>query len=1821
MVLAIVSPVARAEVVSPYSFDFSGLDTSSHSFAPSGWGHIVESYDDYEYGNTDYVKYTQKATGGIDDSACLYCGSQNIGYDYVTVYDLLVTPKVSGNVSIWVKKEKTSGNIKFYTCSVSGSSFNRVAEYSVTLPTLSTSEWVEVTLPNVPEGTYLGIRGDYVYLDNFTAENAEIEAKRSLTLSSATAIESSAIANAEGNAFVSFNVSVVNSGEVTFNPGDEGYSLSLRNNSTSTDYAECPITVALAPGESTEMVVSAYVPVTQYVSQSFYIKENINGTTKFGAWIDLYPNTSNLSFAINDAATSLTPGDAIVFGTTKDTDIEKKIYIVNTTGGAPLTVNSVALPEGFAVSGIAIDATDAVATTTFPFEVGARKRAILTVKLDHTVVGNHSGDLTINVDGYDAAVFPVSGVVISESQFYETFESGAFPAGAMSEYEGMSTSWEVYDYNYADYALRNGRVDESKFIFPKMSFTEGDVFAFDAARRSSVSNLRVYYSADRNNWTMVKEITVDNEDDSCKFSDERYSTSSSYDTWKYKSFTANIPAGEWYVAFGAGYVWVDNVAGGTLLPLPENETVIYGVTIPEEATCNHSYEIAGQLFNLTAADFAEGEYVARFYIGEEMVGEKLISDVAKSGASRFSITVTPHKAGSFIAHLDIVKVADGTVINTLTGSQTVAEEVPVGEQQVGIATGTSYSVPITLNYKNSDNETVYLASDINLHAGTVINGFHYLGYRSADPIDKHITVYMQNTEDVAPDSANPTDVSTMTKVFDADVTFVKGGSKSDLINLLNADAMLNNFTYEGNNLRVVVVQRSSGYKLGNFESNNQNKNQSIHRYSDGDITTTSFAFCELPIIHLHVDKEASTLSGTVTDGTNPVEGAEVKIADGDVYYKGTTDAEGKYSFTVYQDKRNYSLTVKKSGYFDYSDEINLNGGALVKNIVLQDASGFKLLSATFPTNGEVNSAMTVTAQLLNGVEKREGSYSAALYVNDEIVASAPAYSMGENATVDFSFSYTPHVVGDVTAYVKFAIDDIVAQSEPATISIAEEKAVAEQQVGAHSTSSKNGPAYLFYKRSKTELIYPKSYINLPAGTAIQSIKFKGYVSSAKSAIFTYNAWMGNVAEGTALQGETTEGMTQIMTNREETYNEVKGSNSEFVDILTIDLPEGFVYDGGDLRFFFTCEGTEYTGGVFFDVTSITGQAKQGYNDNSTLENISLSNSIPLPVLYLGMDPKKTVSGVVTDAATSEPIEGATVTLMSDNIRYSGTTDASGAYSIDVIKHSLDYSVLVKAPGYSKGSLISLSFATGDQTDVNFALNKVYTVKGNVVDLDGYPVEEMNTSLKHGDNVIAFVITDENGAYQFDNVEVTDDTWAIEFEGTADCAGATVPISTSTAVDGVITINATLNDASYKTAKGVVTDAETNAPVAGAEVSVSNMMKTYTTTTDENGAYSIEIDQYRSQIYNLEVSAPGYASYVGESAVWFQFGSAECVNNVALNKVFTIAGKAKDLDGYGIEGMTVNLKESDVTILSTVTDSEGAYSFENIDLSFGAWTLEFTGTADCAPLSTLVDKSAAQAGVVTVNVTLPDVAFKTAKGVVTDMATGEPIEEANVVIHNSTIYYGTVTDSNGAYSIEIDQYRSKIYNIDVIASGYCSYVSESAVWFQWGSGECVNDIQLLKAYKVKGSVIDNNNAPIVGYEVKLCDEGSVVLTATTDAEGKYEFDSLIDIFDGVWSVDFDSNNEYSEYHKPISFEDGEDSVVTVDAQLTYLGAVGSLNADSLMVYGAKGAIIVKAPKATVVNVYNAAGVLMRSVAVEPGTTRLDGFTAGAYIVGTTKVAVK
>ena len=1405
MVLALTLPGARAEVVTNYSFDFSGLSTTAHDFAPSGWGHIVDSYfstDDYEY---YYVNYTQQTSGGVDDSPCLYVGSQNVGsgWDTKEVNDMLVTPQVSGTVTLAVKKQVTTGSVKFYACTSSGSSFVKGDEITASYPDgvteLSTTDYTVLTI-TLAEPTYIGIRGNYVYVDNFTASQADVVQKREATLSSIKVTPSSkAVADADGNVTITVSGTLTNSGDVTLNPGDADYSVAVYDNSSSTAYTAVPVSVALAPGESTSVSASAVIPVTEKYRHRFDLKENVSSTSAYGGWIDVYPHIAQFIFGLGSAGNTIGPGAFIDFGLTQNSDVEQNLYIINSEGGADLNVSNVSVPDGFNIS-IKLDETDAVATSEFPFVVPALKRAILTVTMDHEVVGARFGEIVISAEGFEDAVFAVSGSVLDPTKFYETFESGNVPAGSLVEYNGSSKAWKVGTHSYAKTkALANGLIDpESKFILPKMTFTEDDILAFDAAARSSNSTLNVYISADRKNFTLLKSLSYSAEDARNKLSNDRYSTSSYNDSYKFTSFFLSVPVGDWYVAFGAGYSWIDNVVGGTVLPLPENETVLHGVTIPTEATCNHTYSISGKFFNLTAQNFAAGEYEARFYLSDGLEATAPIPATAASEASSFTLNVTPHYAGTFLARLDIVKVADGTIVNFQKETQVVAGEVVSGTQQVGTPTGTAGTAPVVGNYKNSNSETVYKASDINLAAGTAIHGLFYKGYNTSADWPIHLSVYMQNTTDETPNTTEMSDVSGMTLVYDGDYTIKKEGSSSELAKMIDL-SFAEDFIYTGGNVRIVCVSRSDIYKWVNFEHAKNVSTQTYRQQWDGS-TPGTWSSATMPVVHFYIDKEPTTLSGVVTDGTNPVEGVKVKVQDGAVYYQGTTDAEGKYSFVVYQDQRNYAFTATKTGYFNYADSVSFTGKSIVKNVVMQDATGFNIVSTDVPATGEVNSPITVTAQVLNGVEKAAGAYTAELYAGNQLVATAETPALADNSPADFTFTFTPHAAGDVAAYVKFTCGDFVAQSEPATIAVAEEVTSSFKQVGDHNGYDRPGPANIYFNRSKTELIYRKADIGLAPGTPIKTVKFKGYVSSTRATeTYTYNAWVSNEAADATFNNGNTEGMTQIMNNRVETYTELKGSKDDPVDILTIDFPEGFTYDGGDLRFYFTCEGTRFNSGVYFEISSITGQAKQGSSDSKAMDEIELSTNIKLPVLYIGVDPKRTISGRVYNIY-SQSVAGAKVTLKNGDVEYYGTTDKYGNYSVDVIKYGYDYAMSVTADMYAEWT-DSVSFANGNVSqDVCLQLAEGYFCVSGYVTLNGESVADHTVRLLKDGVEVEQKTTNPLGIYWFGPYAIGTKNWEIDF------GPSTVSINFETMDGGTIQMNYELSEhtgvASVGAAKGI-----------------------------------------------------------------------------------------------------------------------------------------------------------------------------------------------------------------------------------------------------------------------------------------------------------------------------------------------------------------------------------------------------------------------------------
>ena len=100
-----------ADVVNDYTYNFEepygdysyGTYYSSEKAAPQGWGHIAD-----DQGSGSYPTYRHAVGYGVGGSNCLSVGKQQVYDDYYEDYvdteDMLVTPKVSGKVSIKVKQ-------------------------------------------------------------------------------------------------------------------------------------------------------------------------------------------------------------------------------------------------------------------------------------------------------------------------------------------------------------------------------------------------------------------------------------------------------------------------------------------------------------------------------------------------------------------------------------------------------------------------------------------------------------------------------------------------------------------------------------------------------------------------------------------------------------------------------------------------------------------------------------------------------------------------------------------------------------------------------------------------------------------------------------------------------------------------------------------------------------------------------------------------------------------------------------------------------------------------------------------------------------------------------------------------------------------------------------------------------------------------------------------------------------------------------------------------------------------------------------------------------------------------------------------------------------------------------------------------------------------------------------------------------------------------------------------------------------------------------------------------------------------------------------
>lgn len=938
---------ASAETVSNYTVDFNTtINTSSKDFrvAP-GWSHIV--------GYTGYGSlYSYYATSGVDGTGTLYCGSQQSTLDY------LVTPAITGSMTIQVKLSY-NGTIQFYA--INEAEDGTLTPGDLLLEKSYSSEegavFAEMAISNL-NGQRVGIVGKYAYLDNFAVNGtAEIVYMPGLTVTR-EGYTSWIYPNCDVDNHFTYeftNITVTNTGERDIALGEEGFSISIApQNKPDQVVKTLEIPVALAMGESytfeSIMVEETYDASWTEANgrKRMDIYENMGGTSCTGNWIQPNPYLPGMSvkYGTNDLSEAVNAGKFGGFGMIGEAT--SRVATVKNTGAAPLVGTVTLTAEGcFSIDNATIN-------------LAAGESADYTLTASAETPGIFTGELVFAGDGVESVTIPLSATVLDATKFFEPFTNNASSTNIPEGWYAPTGNWTKTnntngDNNYA----KCGLLAPHKLITPLLKVTEGEKMTFEASKQSGSSEqfVNVYYSADRVEWTLVKEIPASEME-------------GSYGNVVFKTFVVEgVPAGDYYIAFESGYCLIDNVYGFERVPV-DYDVVVNKFDIPGTVMANNDVTAKVTLQNLL--NEAVAEYAPALYFAGVKVAEAEPVEIPANGTAVVEFTFVPNEVGTFPAKAEFVFSEDYTV-TTNEVEVTVNEESANTLVKVGNPTATGTSVPVSLLYNNSESETIYTAEQLGIDANSMITSLTYKGYSTGSKtLTPTVTIWLANADDatLVNGTANVPLYNTdgMTKVFEEVVTFEPKGSSSETVDMLVAN-LSEPFMYTGGNLRVIVRSVNDDWTSFYFEYDGNVSGQCVYRRNDNQDTflngTTVSATYNMPVVYLGIQKEAVTYSGVVndTDG-NPLEGVTVTLTSqagrgataGPAVYTATTDEEGKFEVNVVQADKTYDATFSKDGYKD----VNIEGIDFADGSVALDEPVVMELDNVTGVNG-VNAGKTVAS--------------------------------------------------------------------------------------------------------------------------------------------------------------------------------------------------------------------------------------------------------------------------------------------------------------------------------------------------------------------------------------------------------------------------------------------------------------------------------------------------------------------------------------------------------------------------------------------------------------------------------------------------------------------------------------------------------------------------------------------------------------------------------------------------------------------------------------------------------------------------------------------
>ncbi len=444
----------------------------------------------------------------------------------------------------------------------------------------------------------------------------------------------------------------------------------------------------------------------------------------------------------------------------------------------------------------------------------------------------------------------------------------------------------------------------------------------------------------------------------------------------------------------------------------------------------------------------------------------------------------------------------------------------------------------------------------------------------------------------------------------------------------------------------------------------------------------------------------------------------------------------------------------------------------------------------------------------------------------------------------------------------------------------------------------------------------------------------------------------------------------------------------------------------------------------------------------------------------------------------------------------------------------DIGLLISRTNPDEGFVVSNRYHGGFGDDDMFMfslkLDDSY-VQGKVINEDGSAAANALVKLlDENGKEISQIRTDEDGKYLFD----IDTNRTYKIVATTNGFAARKTIVSDASWDSKEPLD--LNLIPTPTVQGFVQH-ETGAPVGGVEVTLydADGKPLVVTKTDNEGRYQLALDE--DEKYSIIAKTDGYQGQVdiATNENW----DTNMETNITLLPTEVVQGIITDSLGNPIEGALVKILDTNgIEIAQIKTDENGYYVF---NVPPGKYELIASSVGLGAKQEIVIDDN--WDGDDFVNMTL--LPTDTVQGVVLN-DDGSPASNTKITLYdeNGNLLVQSWTDADGKYQFLLEE--DKVY--DILAekgdlSGSAHVVTDDS----WDTTKST-DIKLSGSTSVSGVIYDSDGKPVQGAIVKLYDdEGNLIASFTTGADGKYNFIldkdknyqivASIDGFDGLANI--------------------------------------------------------------------------------------------------------